>query len=128
MATRSELVTALAERYARSKAERGVILDESVAVSGYRAVKAWRAHRARRIILDSATLLAAGAADPAASADVVPRPRTPTPAGRPRGSTATPRPSLRQAREGHGAMRGSALWTPWTTASADTRPSVTFSC
>jgi hypothetical protein len=36
MATRNELVTALAERYARSsKAERGVILDEFVAVSGY---------------------------------------------------------------------------------------------
>src|SRR5512132_853365 len=36
MATRNELVTALAERHARSsKAERGVILDEFVAVSGY---------------------------------------------------------------------------------------------
>jgi hypothetical protein len=36
MATRNELMTALAERYARSsKAERGVILDEFVAVSGY---------------------------------------------------------------------------------------------
>ena len=36
MATRNELVTALAGRYARSsKAERGVILDEFVAVSGY---------------------------------------------------------------------------------------------
>jgi hypothetical protein len=36
MATRNELVTALAERYGRSsKAERGVIFDEFVAVSGY---------------------------------------------------------------------------------------------
>jgi hypothetical protein len=39
MSTRNELVTALAERYARSsKAERSVILDEFVAVSGSDAV------------------------------------------------------------------------------------------
>ena len=33
-----------------------------------RAVKAWRAHQARRIILDSTTVLAAGAGDPLTSA------------------------------------------------------------
>ena len=38
------------------------------------------------------------------SGDVIPSPA---------GSTATPRASLRQARGGHSAMRGSPLWTPW---------------
>jgi hypothetical protein len=47
MVTRNELVTALAERYARSsKAERGVILDEFVAVSGYHRKHAIRLLRA----------------------------------------------------------------------------------
>jgi hypothetical protein len=49
MATRNELVTALAERYARSsKAERSVILDEFVAVSGYHPKHAIRLLRARQ--------------------------------------------------------------------------------
>ena len=47
MATRNELVTALAERYARSsRTERGVILDEFVAVSGYHRKHAIRLLRA----------------------------------------------------------------------------------
>ena len=59
MSTRTELVTALAERYARSsKAERSAILDEFVAVSGYhrkhairllRTVRETKAAPARRV-------------------------------------------------------------------------------
>jgi hypothetical protein len=85
-----------------------------------RAVKVWRAHQAHRIILQSATAITAGIGDPLPSGDVIPS----SP-----GSTATPRASLRQARGGHSAMRGSPLWTPWTTRRCrDTRPSVTFPC
>src|SRR6516225_9414828 len=39
-------------------------------------------------------------------------------AARPRGSTGTPRASLRQTREGRCAMRGAPLWTSGTIRSA----------
>jgi hypothetical protein len=42
-----------------------------------RAVKAWRGHQAHRIILESATALAAGVDDPLASAHVIPPPSDP---------------------------------------------------
>src|SRR5512132_2392333 len=40
-----------------------------------RAVKAWRAHQAHRIILESVTALAAGVGEAPTFADVIPRPR-----------------------------------------------------
>src|SRR5713101_7922745 len=41
--------------------------------------------------------------------------RTHPTVARPRRPTGTPRASLRRTRGGHSAMRGSPLWTPWTT-------------
>jgi hypothetical protein len=50
-----------------------------------RAVKAWRGHQARRIILESATAIEAGIGGPLHSGDVIPPPPDPHPHGSPPG-------------------------------------------
>jgi hypothetical protein len=72
--------------------------------------------RCRRLSVSTSTSLSLSSRRAASSA-IEAAVRTWT-AARPRGPTGTPRASLRRTRGGRCAMRGSPLWTPWTTRSA----------